>query len=200
MPKGTAVWLVDNTTLTFKQIADFCGLHELEIQAIADGDVAIGMQGLDPIKSGALAAEEIERCIADQNAVLTLVKPNIPQPKARQKGARYTPVSKRGDRPNGISWLVKNYPELSDAQISKLLGTTKPTISAIRDRSHWNSPNIKAENPVGLGLCGATDLEKAVAIARARAGTVQAPKAEPAAATSDAPVSAPPAMDMPSES
>ena len=200
MPKGTAVWLVDNTTLTFKQIADFCGLHELEIQAIADGDVAIGMQGLDPIKSGALAAEEIERCIADTNAILTLVKPNIPQPKARQKGARYTPVSKRGDRPNGISWLVKNYPELSDAQISKLLGTTKPTISAIRDRSHWNSPNIKAENPVGLGLCGATDLEKAVAIARARAGTVQAPKAEPAAATSDAPVSAPPAMDMPSES
>ena len=200
MPKGTAVWLVDNTTLTFKQIADFCGLHELEIQAIADGDVAIGMQGLDPIKSGALAAEEIERCIADPNAILTLVKPNIPQPKARQKGARYTPVSKRGDRPNGISWLVKNYPELSDAQISKLLGTTKPTISAIRDRSHWNSPNIKAENPVGLGLCGATDLEKAVAIARARAGTVHAPKAEPAPATSDAPVSAPPAMDMPSES
>jgi len=198
MPKGTAVWLVDNTTLTFNQIAQFCGLHELEVQAIADGDVAVGMQGLDPVKAGALTAEEVERCEGDVNAVLQMVKPNIPQPKVRQKGARYTPVSKRGDRPNAISWLVKNYPELSDAQISKLIGTTKPTITSVRDRSHWNSPNIKAENPVGLGLCAATDLEKAVAVARARAGTVHAPKAEPAP-SSDIPISAPPQMDAPVE-
>lgn len=199
MPKGTAVWLVDNTTLTFKQIAEFCGLHELEVQAIADGDVAVGMQGLDPVKAGALTAEEVERCEGDPNAVLQMVKPNIPQPKVRQKGARYTPVSKRGDRPNAISWLVKNYPELSDAQISKLIGTTKPTITSVRDRSHWNSANIKAENPVGLGLCAATDLEKAVAVARARSKTVHAPKSD-AAPASDAPIAAPPQMEMPSES
>lgn len=190
MPKGTAVWLVDNTMLTFRQIAEFCGLHELEVQAIADGDVAVGMQGLDPVKAGALTAEEIERCEADDNAVLAMVKPKLPQPKARQKGARYTPVSKRGDRPNAISWLVKNYPELSDAQISKLIGTTKPTINAVRDRSHWNSPNIKAENPVGLGLCSSADLEKAVALARARAGTVHAPKPEPEAEGEPIPVQA----------
>ncbi len=199
MPKGTAVWLVDNTTLTFNQIAQFCGLHELEVQAIADGDVAVGMQGLDPVKAGAVTAEEIERCEGDTNAVLQMVKPNIPQPKARQKGARYTPVSKRGDRPNAISWLVKNYPELSDAQISKLIGTTKPTIMSVRDRSHWNSPNIKAENPVGLGLCAATDLEKAVAVARARSRTVHAPKSEPSAAATEIPIAAPPAMDIPGE-
>lgn len=178
MPKATAVWLVDNTTLTFKQIAEFCGLHELEVQAIADGDVAVGMQGLDPVKAGAITAEEIERCEGDINAVLQPAKINIPQPKARQKGARYTPVSKRGDRPNAIAWLVKNYPEVSDAQISKLIGTTKPTINSVRERTHWNSPNIKPENPVSLGLCSAVDLEKAVAVARARAGTVHGPKAE----------------------
>ena len=175
MPKATAVWLVDNTSLTFTQIAQFCGLHELEVQAIADGDVAIGMQGLDPVKAGAITAEEIKRGESDANAFLQITKPNIPQAKARQKGARYTPVSKRGDRPNAIAWLVKNYPELSDAQISKLIGTTKPTISSIRDRTHWNSSNIKPENPAGLGLCSAVDLEKAVAVARARAGTVHAP-------------------------
>jgi len=197
MPKGTAVWLVDNTTLTFKQIAEFCGLHELEVQAIADGDVAVGMQGLDPVKAGALTAEEVERCESDPNAVLQMVKPNIPQPKVRQKGARYTPVSKRGDRPNAISWLVKNYPELSDAQISKLIGTTKPTITSVRDRTHWNSPNIKAENPVGLGLCAATDLEKAVAVARARSKTVHAPKSD-AAPAAEAPIATPPQMDVPS--
>jgi len=200
MPKGTAVWLVDNTTLTFTQIAQFCGLHELEVQAIADGDVAIGMQGLDPVKAGALSAEEVARCEGDPNGVLQMIKPTIPQPKARQKGARYTPVSKRGDRPNAISWLVKNYPELSDAQISKLIGTTKPTIASIRDRSHWNSANIKAENPVGLGLCAATDLEKAVAVARARSRTVHAPKTEPAPVEGAAPISAPPVMEPTDES
>ena len=157
MPKATAVWLVDNTMLTFKQIAEFVGLHELEVQAIADGD-------------------DEEDAQATDTAVLQMSKVTIPQPKARQKGARYTPVSKRGDRPNAIAWLVKNYPELSDAQISKLIGTTKPTIASVRDRSHWNSSNIKGENPVSLGLCNATDLEKAVALARARSKTVHAPR------------------------
>lgn len=198
MPKATAVWLVDNTTLTFKQIADFCGLHELEVQAIADGDVAIGMQGTDPVKTGAVTTEELARCEQSADAVIQMAKVNIPQPKARQKGARYTPVSKRGDRPNAIAWLLKSYPELSDAQVSKLIGTTKPTISAIRDRTHWNSTNIKPENPVSLGLCSSVDLEKLVAVARARTGTVHAPKAvavdEP---TSDAPISMPPAAMPP---
>lgn len=196
MPKATAVWLVDNTTLTFRQIADFVGLHELEVQAIADGDVAIGMQGSDPVKAGAIAAEEIARCEGDTNAMLQPAKANIPQPKARQKGARYTPVSKRGDRPNAIAWLVKNYPELSDAQISKLIGTTKPTINSVRDRSHWNSANIKAENPVSLGLCSAVDLEKVVAVARARAGTVHAPKTEEPPVETETPVAMPPSADF----
>ncbi len=191
MPKATAVWLVDNTTLTFKQISEFCGLHELEVQAIADGDVATGMQGLDPVQAGALTADEIVRCEGDTNAVLQMLKPSIPMPKARQKGARYTPVSKRGDRPNAIAWLIKNYPKLSDAQISKLIGTTKPTITSVRDRSHWNATNIKPENPVGLGICSAVDLEKAVALARARARTVHGPKAE-AQTAGEPPVATPP--------
>lgn len=201
MPKATAVWLVDNTLLTFSQIAEFCGLHELEVQAIADGDVAIGIQGLDPVKAGAITAEEIARCEADPKASLKMVKPTIPQPKVRQKGARYTPVSKRGDRPNAIAWLVKNYPELSDAQISKLLGTTKPTINSIRDRSHWNATNIKPENPASLGLCSSVDLEKAVALARARAGTVHGKPADKAddKPASDAPIAMPPQM-TPSDS
>jgi len=175
MPKATAVWLVDNTTLTFDQVSDFCGLHPLEVQAIADGEVASGMQGLDPIIGGELTREEIARCEADPSAEIKLSVSTIPQPTARQKGARYTPVSKRQDRPNAIAWLVKNYPELSDPQICKIIGTTKPTINSIRDRSHWNSTNIKPMNPVGLGLCSGNELEKAVAIARAKAGTVHVP-------------------------
>lgn len=177
MPKATAVWLIDNTTLSFEQIAAFCGLHDLEVQALADGEVAPGMQGLDPIARGELTMEEIDRCQADPGAELKMAKVTTPMPKARSKGARYTPVSKRGDRPNAIAWLLKNYPELSDAQISKLIGTTKPTINAIRDRSHWNTPNIKPQNPVGLGLCSGADLEKVIAVARARAGKVHAPGA-----------------------
>ena len=173
MPKATAVWLVENTALSFEQIADFCGLHSLEVQAIADDEVAIGMQGLDPISAGELTMEEIERCQSDPGSRLNPAADRTPVPK--KKGARYTPVSKRQDRPDAIAWLIKNYPEMSDAQISKLIGTTKPTINSIRDRSHWNSPNIKAQNPVSLGLCAANDLEKAVVIARARAGTTHAP-------------------------
>ncbi len=176
MPKATAVWLVDNTTLSFEQIAAFCGMHELEVQAIADGEVAIGIQGQDPLVGGQLTAEEVKRCEADPEAQLNLLAPTIPMPSAKSKGARYTPVSKRQDRPDAIAWLLKNYPELSDAAISKLVGTTKPTILSIRERSHWNAPNIKPQNPVSLGLCSEQDLEKAVAIARARAGTVRAAK------------------------
>ena len=177
MPKATAVWLIDNTTLTFEQIAEFCGLHELEIQALADGEVAPGMYGLDPVARGELTMDEIERCQADPAKDLKIAKVTTPQPRARSKGARYTPVSKRGDRPNAIAWLLKNYPELSDAQISRLIGTTKPTINAIRDRSHWNTSNIKPQNPVGLGLCSGADLEKVIAVARARAGKAHAPGA-----------------------
>ncbi len=177
MPKAKAVWLVENTALTFEQVSEFCGLHELEVQAIADDEVAIGMRGMDPVATGELTAEEIARCEADGNAMLKFTESDFPDSRTKQKGARYTPVSKRQDRPNAIAWLVKNYPELKDAQISKLVGTTKPTINSIRDRTHWNMPNIAPQNPVGLGLCKGPDLEKAVAIARAKAGTVHTPGA-----------------------
>ena len=178
MPKATAVWLVENTVLTFEQIATFCGMHKLEVQAIADDEVAIGMQGMDPIAGGELTQEEIDRCSADSTIHLVQAVRKNSVPPAKQKGARYTPVSKRQDRPDAISWLLKNYPELSDAQISRLIGTTKPTINSIRDKTHWNSPNIKQQNPVSLGLCSGVDLEKIVVIARARAGTVHAAPAE----------------------
>ena len=169
MPKATAVWLVENSSLTFDQIADFCGLHSLEIQAIADDEVAIGMQGMDPIASGELTQEELNRCAANSRAKLKLAKPTNPVPKARSKGARYTPVSKRQDRPDAVAWLLKNYTELSDGQISKLLGTTKNTINTIRDRSHWNMPNIKPQNPVSMGLCTNEEFERVIKVARRRA-------------------------------
>ncbi len=189
MPKATAVWLIDNTALTFEQIADFCGLHSLEIQAIADGDVAGGMQGLDPVAAGQVDLEEIRRCEGDPKRRLTMIERDAPQPRSRAKGVRYTPVSKRGDRPDAIAWLLKYHPELTEAQISKLIGTTKPTIVAVRDKSHWNTPNIKPRNPVHLGLCGMAELEKAVQIARAQTGTVHAPAApaEEAATSVDPP-------------
>jgi len=177
MPKAIAVWLVDNTTLTFEQVAAFCNLHDLEVQAIADDEVAVGMHGLDPVAGGELTKEEIERCEADPAARLEMAAARVPEIKPNRKGARYTPVSKRQDRPDAIAWLLRNYPELSDGQIGKLIGTTKPTINAIRERTHWNSTNIKPQNPVGLELCKGEDLEKAVAIARAKAGTVHAPGA-----------------------
>ncbi len=168
MPKATAVWLVENTSLTFEQIAEFCGLHPLEIQAIADGEVAIQMQGLDPVANGQTTAEEIARCQADPNARLVLSPQAIAPQLFRHKGPRYTPIAKRQDKPDAISYLLKTHPELSDAQISKLIGTTKPTIAAVRDRTHWNSPNIKPRHPVGLGLCTLEELEDAVGRARAR--------------------------------
>ena len=163
MPKATAVWLVESTSLTFEQIADFCGLHPLEVQAIADGEVATQMQGLDPVANGQTTAEEIERCQADPNARLKLSPQAIPQQFVRHKGPRYTPIAKRQDKPDAIAYLLRNHPELSDAQISKLIGTTKPTISAVRDRTHWNSTNIKPRHPVGLGLCTLDELDQLVA-------------------------------------
>jgi hypothetical protein len=180
MPKATAVWLIENTALTFEQIADYCGLHPLEVQAIADGEVAPGMHGIDPMAEGELTKDEIARCAADPSARLRPARQEAVRVRTRQKGARYTPVSKRQDRPDAIAWMLKNYPELSDAQICKLIGTTKSTIAAVRDRSHWNASNIKPQNPVALGLCTGADLEKAVAVARARAGTVHAGAPAPA--------------------
>ena len=157
MPKATAVWLVENTTLTFEQIAVFCGLHDLEIQGIADGEVAIGIRGIDPTTNDQLTRDEISRCEKDRSLRLKLKKSNTQLPQRTRK-ARYTPVSKRQDRPNAISWLIKNYPILSNAQISKLLGTTKSTITAVRDREHWNSQNISPQDPVLLGICSEPEL------------------------------------------
>jgi hypothetical protein len=169
MPKATAVWLVDNTTLSFRQIAEFCGMHELEVQAIADGEVATGIVGHDPIGNGQLTREEIQRGEADPTVVLKLSKNDRPIPVSRPKGPRYTPVAKRQDRPDAISWLLKNHPELSDAQIAKLIGTTKATINAIRDRTHWNAQNLKPRDPVTLGLCSMADLHAAIDRARRKA-------------------------------
>lgn len=168
MPKATAVWLVENTTLTFKQIAEFCGLHELEVQAIADGEVATGMHGQSPIASHELTAEEIKRCEADPDARLKMMPRDLPAPIARQKGPRYTPIAKRQDKPDAIAWLVKTHPELTDAQIAKLVGTTKSTIAKVRDRTHWNMQNIRPRHPLELGLCSSRDLAAAVAAAARR--------------------------------
>ncbi len=211
MPKATAVWLIENTSLTFDQVADYCGLHPLEVQAIADGEVAGGMQGTNPLAAGDLTLEEIARCQKNPNARLKALKPTIPQPKARPTGARYTPVAKRQERPDTIAWLLKNYPELGDGQISRLLGTTKTTIAAVRDRSHWNAPNIKPQNPVNLGLCSSADLEKAITLARTRARNALAradkiakqaaaqEATELAAAQTSAPAAAPPPLPAPAE-
>jgi hypothetical protein len=170
MPKATAVWLVENTSLTFDQIADFCGLHPLEVQAIADGEVAVQMQGLDPVANGQTTTEEIERAQKDPNARLKLSDQAVPQQFLKHKGPRYTPISKRQDKPDAIMYLLRNHPELSDGQISKLIGTTKPTIAAVRDRTHWNSPNIKPRHPVGLGLCTMDELDRAISRAQRARG------------------------------
>ncbi|OLF81213.1 hypothetical protein AWH62_00615 [Maricaulis sp. W15] len=170
MPKATAVWLVDNTSLTFDQIADFCGLHPLEVKGIADGDVAVGVRGADPISNGQLTREEIEKAEKSDKYRMTVVKPKyseLHQP-AKRRGPRYTPLSRRQNRPDAIAWLVRNHPELADAQISKLIGTTKTTIQAVRERSHWNSSNIKPTDPVSLGLCTQIDLDEQVKKASAR--------------------------------
>jgi hypothetical protein len=170
MPKATAVWLVENTSLTFDQIAEFCGLHRLEIQGIADGEVAIGMVGLDPVAGGQVTQEEIERAEKDAGARLVLVHKDLPAPSKRGKGPRYTPVTKRGDKPDAIAWLLKNAPNLSDTQIGKLIGTTKTTILAVRTRTHETSSTIKPRSPVILGLCTQGELDEAMAKARKRTG------------------------------
>lgn len=162
MAKATAVWLVDNTTLSFKQIADFCGLHELEIQGIADGDVAAGVKGFDPIASNQLDAEQIKKAEADPAAKLKIKFNPAAVGEEKRRGPRYTPLSKRQDRPAAIYWLVKFHPELADAQIARLVGTTKPTIASIRDRSHWNIQNIQPIDPVALGLCRQSELDSEV--------------------------------------
>lgn len=164
MPKATAVWLIDNTSLTFEQIAEFCELHTLEVKGIADGDVASGVRGADPINTGQLTRDEIDKAQADPNYRM---KPaNSDEIEAirqkSRKGTRYTPISRRGDRPDAIAWLIKYHPEISDAQIGKLIGTTKSTISAVRERNHWNAQHIRPQDPVSLGLCTQIALDEIV--------------------------------------
>jgi hypothetical protein len=172
MPKATAVWLIENTKLTFEQIADFCGLHPLEVQGIADGEVAKGIVGTDPVTNGQLSMDEIKRCEKDENAKLTMeeaAKKFITSEKKPKKGGKYTPVARRQDKPDAIAWLLKNCPEINDSQIVKLVGTTKSTIEAVRTKTHWNSPNIKPRDPVLLGLCTQVELDKIYEIAKKRA-------------------------------
>ncbi|PYG32359.1 DUF1013 domain-containing protein [Pelagimonas varians] len=171
-PKATAVWLVDNTTLTFKQVADFTGFHELEVQGIADGDVAVGVKGFDPVANNQIDQEQID--LAEKSPMYRMkIKFNpAAHDEEKRRGPRYTPLSKRQDRPNAILWLVKFHPELADSQISKLVGTTKPTIQSIRERTHWNIQNMQPIDPVALGLCRQTELDAAVAKAAKATGTV----------------------------
>ncbi|WP_428392696.1 DUF1013 domain-containing protein [Lichenicoccus sp.] len=167
MPKATAVWLIEKTALTFTQIAEFCGMHPLEVQAIADGEVAQGIVGYDPVANHQVTQGEITRCEGDTSLRLHILSANNPVTR-RSKGARYTPVAKRNDRPDAIAFVLRNYPQLSESQIIKLLGTTKDTIAKVRDRQHWNSANIKPRDPVILGLCSQTDLNAVVTAANDR--------------------------------
>jgi uncharacterized protein len=163
MPKATAVWLVENTSLSFGQIAVFCGLHPLEVKGIADGDVAQGIKGHDPVTNSQLTRDEIARGEKNEGHVLRLAESRVAAPPVKTKrGPRYTPVSRRHDRPNAVLWLLKSHSELKDAQIMRLVGTTKPTIASIRDRSHWNTQNLVPQDPVTLGLCSQTDLDAEV--------------------------------------
>ena len=168
MAKATAVWLVDNTTLSFKQIADFCSLHELEVQGIADGEVAGGVRGFDPVANNQLTAEEIKKAEENPLHKLQLKFNAAAVGEEKRRGPRYTPLSKRQDRPNSILWLVKYHPELTDGQIAKLVGTTKPTIQAIRERTHWNIANMQPIDPVALGLCKQSELDLVVQKAAAK--------------------------------
>jgi len=169
MPKATAVWLVENTSLTFEQIADFCGLHPLEVKGIADEDVAKGIKGQDPVTSGQLTREQIEEAEKNPKARLKMAPPKHKMPPVKQKKApRYTPVSKRQDKPDAVYWILRNHPEFTDADIVKMVGTTKATIQKIRERSHWNVTNIKAVDPVTLGLCSQLELDLAVERAHQR--------------------------------
>ncbi len=168
MPKATAVWLLENTSLTFKQIADFCQLHELEIKGIADGDVAVGIKAYNPILANQLTREEIEECSKDPNRSLSINKKVLDYEIKTVVGPKYTPLSKRQDRPDAIAWLIKNYPQLSEGQISKLVGTTTSTVDSVKSRKHWNIANITPKDPVALNLCTQNDLQKAVEKANRR--------------------------------
>jgi uncharacterized protein len=186
MPKSTAVWLIENTALSFDQIATFCGMHVLEVKGIADDDVAKGFKGVDPISSGQLTRQEIEKGEGEPLHVLQMATSRVDVPQLRKKkGPRYTPVSRRHDRPNAILWLVKSHPELKDAQIMRLVGTTKPTIDAIRTRGHWNSNNLIAQDPVTLGLCSQLDLDGEVQKAAKRAGKDDTDEIEDVAARAE---------------
>ena len=163
MPKATAIWLVDNTSLSFKQIASFCGMHELEIKGIADGEVGIGIKGLNPVTNNQLSKEEIERCSNDLSLNLEIIvnEASIKTDQSNQKN-KYTPLSKRQDRPDAVYWLIRNHPELKDSQIARLVGSTKSTIDGIRNRTNWNMNNIRPQDPVGLGLCKQVELDEAL--------------------------------------
>lgn len=178
MPRATAVWLLDNTTLTFAQIAKFCGLHHLEVKGIADGDVAENMRGVDPIAGGMLSREEIAKGEENPDYELQVAKSkiaHIPQPK--RKGSRYTPVIRRQDKPDAVAWFIRNHPEVTDAQIIKLIGTTKTTINNVRDKSHWNAQNIRPVDPVTLGLCSQIELDEVIAKASDRRRKMDAERA-----------------------
>ncbi|WEJ32864.1 cell cycle transcriptional regulator TrcR [Devosia sp. SD17-2] len=178
MPKATAVWLVDNTALSFEQIAAFCTLHPLEVQGIADGDVASGIMGVNPVQNGQLSREEIEKAEKDPNYRLKLSDPKVRVAAVKRKGPRYTPISRRNERPNAIKWLVRNHPELKDAQIMRLVGTTKSTIDSVRDNNHWNAANLTAMDPVTLGLCSQIELDLEVKRASKDAAVQQTDVAE----------------------
>lgn len=187
MPIATAVWLIENTRLTFDQIADFCVLHPLQVKGVADGDVAAGVRGIDPITNHQLSREELEKAEADPEYRMHLSRPKTLVAERTKKGPRYTPVSKRQNRPDAIAWLLKNHPEITDGQIAKLLGTTKSTIQTVRDRSHWNAQNISPTDPVGLGLCSQIELDMLVRKADAKRAKLapadQGPTLESVAAT-----------------
>lgn len=179
MPKATAVWLIDNTTLSFDQIAAFCELHHLEVKGIADGDVAENMRGVDPIAGGVLTREEIRKGEADADYRLRVQKSkieHIPQPK--RKGARYTPVVRRADKPNAVAWFIRHHPEVTDPQIAKLIGTTKGTITKVRDKTHWDSQNIRPVDPVTLGLCSQIELDEVIAGAADRRRKLEAERGD----------------------
>ena len=163
MPKATAIWLVENTSLSFKQIANFCGMHELEIKGIADGEVGAGIKGLNPITNNQLTKEEIERCSNDTDLELEIIVNEIStKTEQSKKKKKYTPLSKRQDRPDAVYWLIRNHPELKDSQIARLVGSTKSTIDAIKNRTHWNMTNIRPQDPIGLGLCRQIELDEAI--------------------------------------
>jgi len=181
MPKATATWLIENTALTFEQVAEFCNLHPLEVQALADGEVNSGIMGASPILNGELTAEEIARCEKNTNARLKMCKNELPKPRARSKGPRYTPVTKRAEKPGAVFYLAKKYPELADVQIARLVGSTKPTVDAIRNKTHALSSTLKPIDPVSIGLCTADELDKAVKKAQRRAERLAKAAAAPSA-------------------